>query len=218
MDVKVTAGQVLVDYGSASKLIGTNAFKVLRKIGTTLIRIIAKEKLSAGRGAGTGWGLTRRTGNLTRALFYKVKLERNDALLTVGADGKKAAYAAIQEEGGVVRPVRSQNLTVPLEAARTANGVAKFTARQLFDNPESAGYVDAFTAKGVIFGVKQRKRKGEAVDGFGSIEALFALKKEIKIPGKHCIRDTVDERRAWILDELGASAVDAAHGKVEGGD
>ena len=146
-----------------------------------------------------------------------MRLDGKDAVLIVGADGKKAAYAAIQEEGGTVRPVHAENLTVPLEAARTAKGVARFSARQLFDNPQSVGYVDAFTAKGVIFGVKQRKRKGEAVDGYGSIEALFALKKQITIPGRHYMRDTVQERRAWILEQLGAAAADGANGEKTAG-
>ena len=207
MEVKVYAGEVRASYESASKLIANNAFQRLRKIGATLIRIIAKDKLSGAGAAGTGWQLVRRTGNLTRALFYKIRLEGNDAVLSVGADGKKAVYAAILEEGGTIRPVRSQNLAIPLDAARTARGVARMSAREFIANPESLGFEGSFVnpMKTAIMGIK-----GEEV------EPVFALKKQVRIEGRHYVRDTVDERRAWILNELGAAATDGANGIVEG--
>ena len=207
MEDKVYAGEVRASYESASKLIANNAFQRLRKIGATLIRIIAKDKLSGAGAAGTGWQLVRRTGNLTRALFYKIRLEGNDAVLSVGADGKKAVYAAILEEGGTIRPVRSQNLAIPLDAARTARGVARMSAREFIANPESLGFEGSFVnpMKTAIMGIK-----GEEV------EPVFALKKQVRIEGRHYVRDTVDERRAWILNELGAAATDGANGIVEG--
>lgn len=206
VSVKTNAGEVAVDYGTASKLVAANAFQRLRSIGATLVRAIAKDKLSAGGAAGTGQGLVRRTGNLTRALFYKLRLQGTEMVLTVGADGKKAAYAAIQEEGGTVRPVRSENLAIPLDAARTARGVARMSAREFIANPQALGFDGTFVnpMKTAIMGVK-----GE------TIQPVFALKKEVRIPARHYIRDTVFERRTWILEELGAAAADGANGTVE---
>lgn len=203
IEITTNVGDVTADYRNASKLIADNTFKRLRSIGSTLVRAIAKDKLSAGKSSGTGQSLVRRTGNLTRALFYKIRLEGKDAVLTVGADGKKAAYAAIQEEGGVVRPVRSQNLAIPLDAARTKNGVGRMSAREFIQNPQALGFEGSFVnpTKTAIMGIK-----GDEV------EPVFALKKEVRISGKRYIRDTVYERRAWILEQLGAAAADGASG------
>ena len=131
--IESNVGQIGVRFLRGSKSIERAIVQRLRKIGAALQLAIAKEKLS-------GQSLVRRTGNLTRALFYKVSLEGTDAVLQVGADGKKAKCAAIQEEGGTIRPVNSANLAIPLDAARTAKGVARMSAREFFANPSALGF------------------------------------------------------------------------------
>jgi phage gpG-like protein len=209
MDVELQARAVVVQYGQSSKLIAGNVIKTLRSIGFGLTSYIARQKLS-------GQVLHRRTSTLSRALTSKVIQDGRDAVLVIGVDVEKAPYARIHEHGGTIRPKRSQFLAIPLDAARTAKGVARFSARQLFENPQSAGYLDAFIHNGVIFGVKQRVRgrgkNKESVQGLGSIEPLFALKRQVTMPARPYLRPAIEDRRAWILEQLGAAAVAGANG------
>ncbi len=196
IDVRVDAGRVGARCAEASKKIEQNITAAFRKLGPQLTLIVAREKLSgppkAGM-AGTGNLLGRRSGGLIRALFSKVFVANRETVLVVGADTKKAAYARILHEGGVIRPVHAQHLAIPLDAARTAKGVARMSAREFISNPESLGFDRAFV-----------NRKGTAIMGArGDVaEPVFALKDSVTMPARPYIRDTVFERRTWILEQL----------------
>ncbi len=192
IEVTTNAGSIAVHYGDASKLVSKNIVTTFRRIGPALLTYIAREKLS-------GQVLERRTSTLTRALFYQVFLSERDAVLRIGADGKKAAYAHIQEEGGTIRPVHAQHLAIPLDAARTAKGVARMGAREFISNPESLGFERAFV-----------NRKGTAIMGArgGVAEPVYALKDSVTLPARPYVSTGVGDRRDWILEQLGAEATD----------
>lgn len=194
VDVRSNAAQVAVRYDKAPKLIATSIVKVLRRIGAGLQRHVMREKLQ-------GQVLQRRTGTLIRSIFYTIFLDRGaqDAVLVLGADIKKAAYARILELGGVIVPVRAQNLAIPLDVARTAKGVPRMSAREFIGNPQGLGFDRAFVNKKrtAIMGA----RGGEAVP-------VFALKKRVVIKPFRYLRSTVQDKRDWILDELGAGVGD----------
>jgi len=159
--------------------------KGMEKVGQGLERHVKTQKLS-------GQALKARTGNLRRAIFHKVGAVANDVIGVVGVDLAKAKYGRIQELGGVIRPKKSKHLTIPLDAAKTGNGVARFTARDVISSPGSYGYVGTFTRNNIIFG-KQ--------DG-GGIVPLFALKTSVTIRAVGYLKSTVEEKMSWIKQTL----------------
>jgi hypothetical protein len=196
------AAAVAVQYQQASKLVAKSVVKVLRTIGAGVIGYVGREKLS-------GQLLEARTGTLRRALFYKVFTDANglDAGVIVGADVKKAPHAAVHEYGATIRPVKAKKLAIPLDAAKTTGGVARMSAREFMEHPESLGFERAFiNPKGTaIMGVRNTGSAGFDDDSDLALEPVFALKDAVTIPERSYLRAGVNERRVWILQQLGAS-------------
>ena len=169
----------------------------MRKIGVMMERYIKTQKLS-------GQALQARTGNLRRSIFYRVGTTQDDAFVVVGADLEKAKYARVQELGGVIRPKRSANLAIPIGEARTRNGVARFTARDLIGNPGAFGYTGTFVRNRIIFGKKGQR-----------IYPLFVLKPQVEIKAVGYLSGSVAEKRGEMVDLLTAElkAEISANGK-----
>jgi len=188
------AAAVSVQYRDAPKAIAKTIVKILNTIGAGVVRYIGREKLS-------GQVLGVRTGNTRRALYFRVFADANglDAGVVIGADVKKAPGARVQEYGGTIT-AKNGALAIPLPPALTANGVARVSARVFMDNPSTLGFDAAFIRKGVIFG----KHTG------GGIEPVFALKQSVTLPERSYLRAGVNERRDWILQQLGTAPNPAA--------
>ena len=157
----------------------------MRRIGLGLERHLNGSILS-------GQLLKVRTGNLRRATFHQVEEASTSVDVLLGVDSNRAPYGRIHEKGGTIRPTRSRFLTIPLPAARTGSGVARFTARQVIADPGAYGYTGTFVAKRVIFGKR----------GPDQIEPLFALKSHVRIRPVGFLTHTVDDKRAWMPTEL----------------
>lgn len=193
IEVETNAASVAVRYNQAPALLAKTVVQTFRRIGASLQTFVVRNKLA-------GQVLARRTGTLARAVFYKVFLEGEDAVLAIGADAAKAKYARVQELGGVIRATHSANLAIPLDAARTAKGVARMSAREFMKNPEALGFESAFV-----------NPKGTAIMGrIGqNIEPVFALKKQVVLQPRRYLRGTLDDRKGWILEQLGADVAKA---------
>ena len=191
--IETNAGALALQYQDAPKLIAANILKTLRDIGLKLVNVVQREHLS-------GQDVAVRTGTLRRAVFSRVEIDgQNGALVRVGVDAAKALYGRVQEFGGTITPTRGSYLTVPLDAAKTAGGVARFTARQVKDTPEAFGYKSTFIHNGVIFGSR----------GKNSIVPLFALKSSVRIEPKAYLRNTLVSQQAWIRDRVGLDVGDS---------
>jgi hypothetical protein len=167
--------------------------KAMGRVGRELERHVKQNKLS-------GQLLDYRSGNMRRAVFHEVgTLPGGDSFARVGVDIKKAPQARIQELGGVIRPKRAKHLTIPLKAAQTANGVARFSARDVIDRPQTFGYVGTFTHNDVIFGKKAD----------GGFEPLFALKDQVTIKGVGYLSSTAEEKKAWVAETINDAAAKA---------
>lgn len=112
-----------------------------------------------------------RSGSLRRSITPGPIQE--DATSISGPVGTNQIYARIQELGGEIHAKNAANLTIPLDAASYSSGVARFSAREVIDNPSVAGMRSTFFAKGVLFGS----------DG-NSIVPLFALKPSVTLPAR----------------------------------
>jgi hypothetical protein len=200
VDISSNAAAVSVRYDQAPKLIASNIVKIFRQIGAGLQAAVVRDKLSGRMGQSA---LARRTGTLARAIFYKITLDTGDsqdAVLVLGADRKKAAYAAAQEYGATITPKHGRYLTVPIGPALTAKGVARVSAREFISNPQSLGFESSFVnrAKTAILGRRED----------GQVEPVFALKARVVIPERSYLRSTVTERCGWIREQLGLGAMD----------
>lgn len=183
MEITIDTAGVDRMLGGVSPRLSGLIVSTLQRVGLTLEGYIRREQLS-------GQKLQVRTGMGRRSIFHRVVTEApNGATLVVGSDLTQARYMRAQEKGATITPKNSRFLTIPLDAAKTARrGVAKFTARELFDNPAAFGYRSAFIAKGVIFGSKAK----------GAIVPLFALKRSVTLKPVGYLADTASSQEPWI--------------------
>lgn len=196
IQVEPTSGEVAISYRNAAALTAKNLLAFLRRAGAKLQGHVQREKLSKGSGF-----LNHRSGNLKRAVFYRVEVAHGgagefDALARVSVDHAKARYGRIHEYGGSIKPVRAQNLTIPLKAAQTANGVARFTARQVIASPASFGYQDTFFRRDMIFGVKPGRQ----------VVPLFVLSKGVTLRRVGYMASALQDLQPWINAEARTAA------------
>jgi hypothetical protein len=113
-------------------------------------------------------GLHSRTAALKGSIeaIPPVEVSAHEIIAKVVA-GQKLKYAWAQEEGGVIKAKNARFLAIPLDAAKTAAGVARFGPRQI----ESAGYTGSFVKGGILYG-KQGDR----------IVPLFVFKRSVTLP------------------------------------
>jgi len=164
--------------------------------GTTAERLAVRTgRLRAAFGAqvtGQGWQIQGRLG-------YIVPQQ-------VGRDGADPLIYARVHEGWptnrgstTIRPRSARYLTVPLEAAKTAAGVARGRARdfdETFVRRSRAGHL-------IIF-----QRQGD-----GQISPLFLLLPEVTIPARPALRPTVAYIRPLIVEDLAQALPGAILGR-----
>jgi hypothetical protein len=211
MDVtyRIDENGLAANLASAPHVTGQKLLANMRTLGEEFERYIKGELLS-------GQILEPRTGMGRRSIFYRLEVNSStqDVELLVGADLGKAKYMRAQALGATITPKKGRYLAIPLEAARTAKGVARFSARELFDHPESFGYVDAFVHKSIIFGVKSRKR---SKSGVGEVVPLFVLKSRVVLPSRNYLvaaRQGLERRVRELVDDVANATVQAV---VKGG-
>ncbi len=157
-----------------------------------------------------------KSGALKRSIAFQLREAGLIPELAIGALIAPPPHAAMKEYGGTIKPKHSRFLTIPFASGKavTGTGQLRFTARQLFESPESFGYTGAFIAKGVIFGELRgkkyverttgRKIKGPSSrgglggkSGKWNIEPLFALASQVTQEavngGKGYLRETVND-------------------------
>lgn len=138
-------------------------------------RRIGKERLAKPGRPGDGDSgdrLHRRTGSLARGLTSSVTGGTLQTLkATIGwTDSRSARIALVHERGATIRPKTKRFLAIPLPAALTPAGVE----RQ--DGPRS--YPEAFIIRSKLGNLIIARTTGRG----GSIEPLYALKSQVKIP------------------------------------
>jgi hypothetical protein len=141
---------------------------------------------------GTGANqLKSRTGSLSRSLQTKVS---GDNLKTLaGRVYTGMVYAPIQEEGGTVnakdkyrRVPGGPYLNIPLSANKTAAGVMRKSARDVFSE---GGYI-----------VKSKAGNYLVMSKAG--QPMFVLKKSVTIPARLGMKKAAEDEVPTILSEL----------------
>jgi phage gpG-like protein len=137
-----------------------------------------------------GTPMYRRSGNLARSMNFSVS---GDTLGSLNASvfssstvqGSPVIYAPIHETGGTVKAKNAYArvpggpyLNIPTSANKTASGVQRLSAREVFAN--GGKVIKSKKGNYLVFGKTAR--------GF---EPMFVLKKSVSIPARLQMRETV---------------------------
>lgn len=201
-DIEVTgAARVRAEIQRIPAEVRTGMVAALRRAVLRIHTAVVAEELRGGT-------LRTRTGNLGRAVFWRVEASAEQVIGRVGVDRGKAVYGRIQALGGTIVPKRGKYLTIPVGQALTGNGVARFTARELLANPKAFGFRTAFVnpRKTAIVGVRPDR----------SLEALFALKTSVTLPPRNFLARGFERVRESVIDEFRQAVRTVLAGKSGG--
>lgn len=127
-------------------------------------------------------GLMRRTGSLARS--WKIVVQGQTTNDLRGTYATNSRYARMQEYGGTQRPNQAKMLAIPLAAAKTGAGVARWSTplRQILPAAFPGGTFVARTKSGALILFGKTEKGGDPIP-------LFVLKQQVVIPGRLGTRD-----------------------------
>lgn len=131
-----------------------------------------------------------RSGRLRSSIGIMVKDKDNNLVADIGSgvrQGDRVPYANIHETGGVIRPVNSKYLAVPLKSALTPAGVLKKKPRE---------WPNTFVLRSKNGALIIAQKKGKR----GKLISLFVLKKSVTIPQRRYMSRTGDQVRPRMLE------------------
>lgn len=137
--------------------------------------------------------LRNRTGQL-RGSVVAGPIQESDTSIS-GAVGSNTIYARIQELGGTISPSSAQSLTIPLDAVLTANGVARYTAREVIADPSVGNFTRVFARNGIIFGATGSGKDAEWTP-------LFVLKSSVTIPAHNYMARAIASLQDTVQSEM----------------
>lgn len=190
-DLKVTvkgATEAVARVGRLSKEVRERGAQAVTRL-TYALREEARKKYGES-------GLHVRTGAL-KSSIVALPIEREEHCITGKVvAGQKLRYARIQEYGGTIKPKKAKFLAIPLNAVKTAAGVARFSPREA----AAAGYPHTFVRSGVLFG-----KQGDQV------VPLFALRRSVTLPARPYMRPALEAMRPKIEEGIRAAVAAAAN-------
>lgn len=137
--------------------------------------------------------LTMRSQKLLRSV--RVDVAETDGALqvtwAVGTTDLRVRYARLQEEGGVVKPVKGKFLAIPQEPAMTGPGINKY--------PEVRRAPHLYFRKTEKGGVLVNRHTGEV---------WYVLVRKVTIPARHYLRDAITETVKDLPAAINAVVVD----------
>lgn len=162
---------------------------ILQRTGQRFVAQMQREHLSGPTGPTS---LSVRTGALRRSLTQTVTAQGDGAALDVSVGSFTAAYARIHEYGGIIRPIRSKYLAIPIGKALTRAGVARFSPRNF---------------PGELHFIRSRKGNKLLVQFIGKgkrrrMEPMFVLKESVTIPARMNFRRTFQQNASRCLEEV----------------
>jgi phage gpG-like protein len=148
----------------------------------------------------SGEVLKNRTNKLRESIVPGPIQETDTSI--AGIVGTNTIYARIQELGGTVTPKNARSLAIPLDAVLTANGVARYTAREIFDAPSEGGFSRVFTHNGIIFGATGKGKNEEWTP-------LFVLKGSVTIPAHNYMARALASLHDAMQEEMKSALTQA---------
>jgi hypothetical protein len=143
-----------------------------------------------------------RTGALRSAIGSRVQQQGHTTLGTLGYLQGNAPYASVHEgwpdnrASTTIRPTHGRYLTIPLEAARTAAGVARGSARDFPDTffAQPHGHLILFQRQGT------------------RVVPLFLLVTSVTIPARPAILPAINRAMPLIVNDLTSRVADVLKG------
>ncbi len=172
IEIKVVSGAELAEKLRASASAVHGALR--HEVAAAQLKVAAAMKRNIKQ------SFRQRTGDFSRSIVSEPLLDSGNEIS--GRTGSNLEYAEIQEKGGTIHAKNVRNLTIPLDAFMTGQGVARGTARDVIADPQAYGYDGTFFSKGVLFG-----KQGEEA------EPLFALKPSVTLPARPWAQPAADE-------------------------
>jgi hypothetical protein len=134
-----------------------------------------------------------RSGVLRRSIQGSVELEAEGVklALSAGREGSPSErYADVQELGETIKPRKGRFLAIPVGAALTASGVARFRS------PRDVGDLRFQPIRGGAMGLLVRDHAGRGKSGRGArSEVLFVLVRSVRVPATRFLGRAMDEIR-----------------------
>lgn len=182
-----------------------------RVLFTRLTEAVTYAKTTYLTGGTTSTRLGVRSGALRASFGFQMHAEGGQVGARIGyilpqvtpGGGDPLIYARIHEgwpdgrSSTRITPVRSQYLTIPLDAAKTPAGVARGRARD---------FPDTFfgrSRRGQLFLFQKQGKE---------IVPLFLLVKEVVIPARPALRPTLERFIPLIVADLGKGLAEAVRG------
>lgn len=138
-------------------------------------------------GGTTASSLSRRSGALVDSIKNSVQVYGTTLADISGTIGSNVAYARIQETGGVIRPVRSKYLTVPLPAALNSDGTPKYRSARDWKN---------------TFFLRSKAGNLLIVQRVGAdLVPLYVLKTEVTIPPRMKMLETLKTGLPYFVEQ-----------------
>lgn len=176
--VQVDARQAVARLDGAGGFMRSEITKRFRMVGRSL-----RNELRAEVPVVTG-----RARRSIRSRLARVR-RKNDVTLIVDANLKIAPHMKVLEHGATITAKRVSKLAIPIGAAVGRRGVARFSARDLRNNPRELGFARTWAAGDVIFGARH---------GGGKPVPLFALKRSVLITRRSYFKRKARQRRGQI--------------------
>lgn len=190
---EITATAALL--ARARQRVRTAQGRTMFDFGARMVETARREFRSAAETTRTA--TARRTGMLARALAHRVQPDSSGVFMEVGyvrsgADDQALEYAATHEFGARVRAKQGGYLAIPLDAAKTAVGVARGKPRD-FENTFVVR-----TKRGNLV-IMQRRAGEQAVP-------LFALVKSVRIRRRPSLGPAVKRHMPQFVEALVAAS------------
>lgn len=139
--------------------------------------------------------LMRRSGGLYRALLSSYDVRHGSKIESVVGEIALPKKYVVHETGAIITPKKAKYLTIPLPAAMRANGTPIKPSARDWDN--------TFVAK---------SKKGNLLifrKTTSGIVPLYALKKQVKIPPRLGLVNTMQARLPAMIDRMFEAMLDS---------
>ncbi len=116
---------------------------------------------------------------------------QNEIVGRVGSgvrSGQPVKYASILETGGIIKPVRAKMLAIPIGAALTPAGVARFTPNDIRRN----SFIKRSKNNNLLIFMKEGKK----------IIPVFVLKNQVKIPAFKYLSKSLAQSKSAALNKI----------------
>jgi hypothetical protein len=176
------------DVDDARKQLLAQIKRQLWRTKNTVVSRMIKEHMSGPTGPSS---VSVRSGQLRRSLDGTVATWSGEKkMMLVMFFGGGVPYARIHEYGGTITPKRAKNLAVPVGAAKTRAGVARYS-----------GPTSIFAALKFILNKKTGKKLLVRA-GRGPLEVLFVLVPSITLPPRLNFGKTFAEEATKVVTAI----------------